>query len=67
MYEYEATIPSLWGHVRGFQSFFSVWFFSDEFICLDFMRLYPQHIAPDNALGFISDDGGERYNLCHCE
>jgi hypothetical protein len=33
----------------------------------DFIKLHPEHIAPDNAMGFMSDDGGETYNKCHCE
>ncbi|KAG5638066.1 hypothetical protein H0H81_002034 [Sphagnurus paluster] len=47
MYEYEKTIPTLWGHVK------------------DFMGLHPEFIAEDNALGFMSRDGGNHYNLCH--
>ncbi|KAJ7752429.1 glycosyltransferase family 15 protein [Mycena maculata] len=47
MYEFDKTIPTLWGHVK------------------DFMKLHPEHIANDNALGFMSDDGGETYNRCH--
>jgi len=31
----------------------------------DFTNQYPQHVHPDNALGFLSDDGGETYNRCH--
>lgn len=30
-----------------------------------FIKNYPQHIAEDNSLGFLSDDGGETYNRCH--
>ncbi|OJD27738.1 hypothetical protein ACJ73_00869 [Blastomyces percursus] len=30
-----------------------------------FMEKYPQHIAENNNLEFISQDGGETYNLCH--
>jgi len=47
MYEFERTIPTLWGHVR------------------DFMKLHPEHLPKDNALSFMSDDGGETYNRCH--
>ncbi|KAG2002385.1 alpha-1,2 mannosyltransferase KTR1 [Coprinopsis cinerea AmutBmut pab1-1] len=47
MFEYEATIMSLWDNVR------------------EFANMYPEYIAPDNSLEFISDDGGETYNLCH--
>ncbi|PPQ96227.1 hypothetical protein CVT26_005599 [Gymnopilus dilepis] len=31
----------------------------------DFVGLHPEYIAEGNALEFISDDGGESYNLCH--
>jgi alpha 1,2-mannosyltransferase len=31
----------------------------------DFMRTHPEHIAPDNARRFVSEDG-ESYNMCHC-
>ncbi|KAJ7049647.1 glycosyltransferase family 15 protein [Mycena amicta] len=47
MYEFDKTIPTLWGHVK------------------DFVRLHPEHIAKDNALGFMSHDNGETYNRCH--
>jgi alpha 1,2-mannosyltransferase len=30
-----------------------------------FMREYPQHIAEDNSMEFLSDDQGETYNKCH--
>jgi len=47
MYEFEATIPTLWGHLK------------------DFMKKHPEFVAEDNAMGFMSDDGGETYNKCH--
>ncbi|KAJ7074768.1 glycosyltransferase family 15 protein [Mycena amicta] len=47
MYEFDKTIPTLWGHVK------------------DFVKLHPEHIAKDNALGFMSHDNGETYNRCH--
>ncbi|KAH9841110.1 glycosyltransferase family 15 protein [Rhodofomes roseus] len=25
----------------------------------------PQYVAPDNAMGYLSEDGGDTYNLCH--
>ncbi|KAK1219538.1 hypothetical protein PQX77_017726 [Marasmius sp. AFHP31] len=31
----------------------------------DFMKLHPEYISEDNAMGFMSDNGGEKYNLCH--
>ncbi|TQW00468.1 hypothetical protein V2A60_001548 [Cordyceps javanica] len=30
-----------------------------------FMENYPQHIAADNSMEFLSDDGGQTYNMCH--
>ena len=31
----------------------------------NFIKNHPEHIAKDNMMGFLSDDGGENYNLCH--
>jgi len=47
MYEYEATIPTLWGNV------------------LDFANEHPQYIAQDNSMGFMTENNGNKYNLCH--
>ncbi|KAI0310221.1 alpha-1,2-mannosyltransferase-like protein [Amylostereum chailletii] len=47
MYEFEATIPTLWSAVR------------------EFVKKYPEHVAKDNALDFISDDDGQHFNRCH--
>lgn len=30
-----------------------------------FMKAHPEHIAEDNSMGFLSDDGGDSYNHCH--
>jgi alpha 1,2-mannosyltransferase len=30
-----------------------------------FMNAHPEHIAEDNSMGFLSDDGGKTYNKCH--
>ncbi|KAF2459119.1 glycolipid 2-alpha-mannosyltransferase [Lineolata rhizophorae] len=30
-----------------------------------FMQKHPEHVAQDNSMGFLSDDGGETYNHCH--
>ncbi|KAK5988100.1 Alpha-1,2 mannosyltransferase KTR1 [Cladobotryum mycophilum] len=30
-----------------------------------FMKNHPEHIAADNAMKFLSDDGGDTYNNCH--
>ncbi|KAG2054615.1 glycosyltransferase family 15 protein [Suillus hirtellus] len=47
LYEYQATIPTLWNAVKSF------------------INANPDFVAPGNAMGFLSDDGGESYNLCH--
>ncbi|EUC50717.1 glycosyltransferase family 15 protein [Bipolaris oryzae ATCC 44560] len=31
----------------------------------NFTKHFPQHIAKDNSMKFLSDDGGETYNHCH--
>ncbi|EKM82672.1 hypothetical protein AGABI1DRAFT_118115 [Agaricus bisporus var. burnettii JB137-S8] len=31
----------------------------------EFMKRHPQYVHPDNSLGFLSDNGGNSYNLCH--
>ncbi|KAJ3968763.1 glycosyltransferase family 15 protein [Lentinula raphanica] len=31
----------------------------------EFVERYPEYIATDNAMGFISDDHGKTYNRCH--
>ncbi|KAI5899494.1 glycosyltransferase family 15 protein [Schizophyllum commune H4-8] len=47
LYEYEATIPTLWQAVR------------------EFIEENPDLVPPDNAMAFLSDDGGKTYNRCH--
>jgi alpha 1,2-mannosyltransferase len=49
LYEYIETIPTLWNAVREFLN------------ATQDLGLVP----PDNAMGFLSDDGGETYNRCH--
>lgn len=29
------------------------------------MKAHPEYIPEDNALKFLSDDGGQTYNRCH--
>ncbi|KAJ6547579.1 glycosyltransferase family 15 protein [Mycena capillaripes] len=31
----------------------------------EFINFNPGLVSPDNAMGFLSDDGGETYNRCH--
>lgn len=47
LYEYPATIATLWESTKKF------------------MKNHPEHIAEDNSMKFLSDDGGETYNNCH--
>ncbi|KAH8117568.1 glycosyltransferase family 15 protein [Phellopilus nigrolimitatus] len=47
LYEYAATIPTLWQEVKNF------------------LKENPGLTPEDNAMSFISDDGGETYNRCH--
>ncbi|KAI6036564.1 glycosyltransferase family 15 protein [Pisolithus microcarpus 441] len=47
LYEYEATILTLWPSVK------------------EFLNKNPDLLPADNALSFISDDGGVTYNRCH--
>ncbi|EKM54624.1 glycosyltransferase family 15 protein [Phanerochaete carnosa HHB-10118-sp] len=43
MYEFQATIPTLWNTVK------------------EFTAEYPQYVAKDNAMGYLSDDGGNSF------
>ncbi|KAI9485446.1 MAG: nucleotide-diphospho-sugar transferase [Benjaminiella poitrasii] len=49
--EYEKTIPTLWDRVK------------------EFADLYPDYIIPfnssDSFVNWLSDDGGDTYNMCH--
>ncbi|ORY99935.1 nucleotide-diphospho-sugar transferase [Syncephalastrum racemosum] len=49
--EYVETIPTLWDTVK------------------DFMKEHPEHIVPKNdpesLMSWVSNDGGDSYNLCH--
>lgn len=31
------------------------------------MEEHPEYVAQNNAMGYLSDNGGESYNLCHCK
>lgn len=64
-YEWEKTVTTLWDSVKG-----ELASLNRELLlnvpCSEFMRKYPQYISLDNAMDYLSDDGGESYNLCHC-
>ena len=66
MVEYEATIPTLWEHVRGISSTVSLKNRLLSGFFVDFTRENPQYVAKNNYMGFISDNAGKKYNLCHC-
>jgi alpha 1,2-mannosyltransferase len=31
------------------------------------MKKFPQYVHKDSAMKFVAVDGGENYNMCHCE
>ncbi|KAJ7867703.1 glycolipid 2-alpha-mannosyltransferase-domain-containing protein [Mycena olivaceomarginata] len=49
LYEWSATIPTLWDTVK------------------DFMKQNPDVVALDNTMGFLSENGGQDFNMCHWE
>jgi hypothetical protein len=36
-------------------------------ISTEFIAANPQYVSPNNSMDFLSDNGGQTYNLCHCE
>lgn len=34
---------------------------------LEFIDKHPEYLPKENAMQFISDDGGKTYNRCHCK
>jgi alpha 1,2-mannosyltransferase len=67
--EYEETIPTLWDATKGKQHgpmYTSSWIDQSESNS-EFIQKYPQHYNLDSALKFLSDDGGNTYNMCHCQ
>lgn len=62
------------GHGKRYERSFQACadLFTDEktvypFLWSEFTAANPGLVSPDNAMGFISDDGGVTYNRCHCE
>ncbi|CAK5277686.1 unnamed protein product [Mycena citricolor] len=51
LFEYPATIPTLWQTTKGYSA--------------EFINSNPKLVSPENAMAFLSDDGGETYNRCH--
>lgn len=68
MYEYGATIPTLWENVK---SKYTMYFSTHRTelpnlnILSEFVKEHPQYIAEDNSMKYMSDNGGDTYNLCH--
>jgi alpha 1,2-mannosyltransferase len=79
LFEYIETIPSLWDSVKGECNDLGLIYAPvviRRTIKLilplmpprsDFIKKYPEYIPEGNGMKFLSDDGGETYNRCHCE
>jgi hypothetical protein len=65
LYEYEATIPTLWQTVKG-TGYNPAHRTLDSPVCSEFIQENPDVVVNDNAMAFISDDGGDTFNKCHC-
>lgn len=77
LYEYGRTIESLWSTVHGIlhPPVLST-HHADLLTHLpthsllpsfeDFMAEHPEYVAQNNAMNYLSDNGGADYNLCHC-
>jgi alpha 1,2-mannosyltransferase len=67
LFEYIETIPTLWATVKGGSHRRGLSRYRAHTSGSDFIKEHPEHIAEDNAMKFLSDDGGDTYNKCHCE
>ena len=65
--EWEPTIKTLWATVKGISGHTSRWRVPTSVHFTEFMALHPEHIQKDNSMAFLSDNGGDSYNLCHCK
>ena len=76
LYEYQRTIESLWSTVHGIYTCPSHYHLTltkslahprlPLSSCAEFMAEHPEYVAQNNAMSFLSDNGGSSYNLCHC-
>ena len=69
VYEWMQTIPSLWPTVKGAsrsQMSSVTRNPNPNTVIAEFVKLYPQYLAPNNSMEFLSNDGGLQYNGCHC-
>lgn len=64
LYEYASTIPTLWETTKGEIDYCLPYY--PNMASLAFIKEHPQYLSEDNAMAFLSSDGGESYNLCHC-
>ena len=67
MYEFEKTIKTLWKTVKGIDLINSSFDSISGFFFAEFTKKHPEYVQKNNSMGFMSVNGGETYNLCHCE
>lgn len=69
LYEYGSTIATLWDETKSKSRFlernYNILLILVLFLSSEFIGDNPQYLARPNLLDFLSDDGGETYNLCH--
>ena len=66
LYEYEATIPTLWDTVKGLHPILTIYAVGYSYNMTEFMAENPDLVTEGNAMGFVSDNSGQSYNRCHC-
>lgn len=61
LYEYGDTIKTLWDTTKGSSLSRSLWpRISTDLLCpTAFIKANPQYLAPNNAMKWLSNDGGE--------
>lgn len=65
--EWEPTIPTLWSTVKGLSASTFHSGGLNQIVTSEFIAEHPQYVSPQNSMNYLSDNGGETYNLCHCE
>ncbi len=68
VYDDQRTIESLWSNVTGTLDLLlrTDLHGSCSLPRVDFIDQHPEYVVPNNAMNFLSDDGGAKYNLCLC-
>ncbi len=64
--EWEPTIPTLWSTVKG-ENVCATPGYDCYLMQAEFVKRYPEYLSQNNSLGFLSDNDGVGYNLCHCK